>query len=440
MRNPVRQPPEAARMSGLAVFLRVFVPFAFAHYLACLLRTVNAVLAPGLVASLALDPAQLGLLTSAFFLAFALAQLPVGIALERHGPRKVQLVLLLVAAAGALLFAHGRSFAELVVARAVIGCGVGGSFAAALNAVSRRIAPARLPSLQGWLTAVGGLGAASATTPVRVALQTMDWRSLFVLFAAMAAGAAFLIRLAAPGRDDADAAMPTVRSVFAVYRDPAFRRAVALLLIPHTVFFGIQGLWFGRWLSDVARLPDAEVAWLLALSMAGVIGGAIAVGTITEWLGRHGIAALDVACAGVLAFVLVQVAIVLGWRPSLPLLTVLFTLVGTVSGLEYAIVAQTVPRPLAGRAATCLNLSIFVGAFLAQAGFGLVVGLWRPDAAGHYPEQAYRTAFGLLVLLQLPGLAGHLLSCFRHRPQVKCGIALIAQKEDYEIGSLRPPR
>jgi MFS family permease len=80
--------PQPARLSGAAVVFCVFVPFALAHYLACLLRTVNAVLAPGLVESLALDPGQLGLLTSAFFLSFALAQLPVGIALDRYGPRR----------------------------------------------------------------------------------------------------------------------------------------------------------------------------------------------------------------------------------------------------------------------------------------------------------------------------------------------------------------
>jgi MFS family permease len=432
--------PQAARLSGMAVVFCVFLPFALAHFLACVLRTVNAVLAPGLVASLALDPGQLGLLTSAFFLSFALAQLPVGMALDRYGPRKVQLVLLLLAAAGALLFAHGRSFTELVIARAVIGCGVGGCFMAALHALSACIAPARLPTVQGCLTAVGGLGAASATTPVRMALQVMDWRGLFVLFAVLAAGAALLIWIAAPKSADADAGAPTVRSVFAVYRDASFRRTVSLLLVPHTVFFGIQGLWIGRWLADVARLPDAAVAWLLSLTMAGVIVGAIAVGMLTEWLGKRGIAPLDVAGAGVLLFVLVQAAIVLGYRPSLPLLAILFTLVGTVSGLEYAIVAQTVPRPLAGRAATCLNLSIFLGAFLVQASFGLIVGLWRPDPAGHYPELAYRVAFGMLVLLQLPGLVSYFLRYFLQRRQVKCGIALLAQKEEYEIGSLRSPR
>ncbi|WP_296942189.1 MFS transporter [uncultured Massilia sp.] len=428
-----------ARLGGAAVFFYVFLPFALGHYLSSLLRNVNAVLAPDLVGALALGPGQLGLLTSAFFCAFALAQLPVGIALDRYGPRRVQLVLMLLAALGALLFACGRSFEQLVLARAVIGCGLGGCFMSAVKAVATWVEPKRLPSVQGYLIAVGGLGAASATLPVRALLHHTDWRGLFVLFALLSACAGILIWLVTPrsgGDGGKGGAAPTVRSVLDVYRAPAFRATVALVLVPHAVFFGLQGLWIGRWLSDVARFSDAAVAYLLYLGMASVIFGAIAVGMITEWAGRRGIAALDVAAAGVLVFVLVQAAMVCDWRPSLQTLSVLFTLVGTITGIEYAIVAQSLPRALTGRAATCLNLLIFVGAFLVQAGFGQVVGLWPADAAGHYPATAYRVAFGALAALQVPGLVRHYL---RRRP-VECGIAMITQKEDYEIGSLRSPR
>jgi predicted MFS family arabinose efflux permease len=428
-----------SRLNGVAVFFYVFLPFALGHYLSSLLRNVNAVLAPHLVGALALTPGQLGLLTSAFFFAFALVQLPVGIALDRYGPRKVQVVLLMLAATGALLFATGRSFGQLVLARAIIGCGLGGCFMSAVKAISTWISPTRLPSVQGYLIAVGGLGAASATMPVRMLLQHTDWRGLFMLLAALTACSGLLIWLITPRSQAPGGALPTVRSVLDVYRAPAFRATISLVLVPHAIFFGIQGLWIGRWLSDVARFPDAAVAYLLYMGMASVIFGAIAVGMITEWAGRRGIEALDVAAVGVFLFIVVQVVIVLNWRPSLQLLSVLFTLVGTITGIEYAIVAQSLPRALTGRAATCLNLLIFIGAFLVQAGFGLIVGLWRPDTAGHFPALAYRVAFGVLVALQMPGLLGYFHDFLRRR-QVKCGIVMLTQKEDYEIGTLRSPR
>jgi MFS family permease len=433
----------APRLSGVAVFFYVFLPFALGHYLSSLLRNVNAVLAPQLVGALALTPGQLGLLTSAFFFAFALVQLPVGIALDRYGPRKVQLLLMLLAACGAFMFATGHSFTQLVLARAVIGCGLGGCFMSAVKAISTWISPKRLPSVQGYLIAVGGLGAASATMPVRSLLHHTDWRGLFMMLAVLTAVAGALIWLVTPKSRAAASAnesgypLATVRSVLDVYRAPAFRTTISLVLIPHAVFFGLQGLWIGRWLSDVARFPDGAVAYLLYLGMASVIFGAIAVGMITEWAGRKGIAALDVAAIGVALFVLVQAAIVVNYKPSLQTLSVLFTLVGTITGIEYAIVAQSLPRELTGRAATCLNLLIFIGAFLVQAGFGQLVGLWPADAGGHYPAIAYRVAFGVLVALQLPGLVRYCLRVFLQRRPVKCGIAMLNEKEDYEIGSLR---
>jgi predicted MFS family arabinose efflux permease len=398
-------PPAAGRpLSGRAVFVLVFVPFALGHFLSTLMRTVNASLAPQLVAALALTPGQLGLLTSAFFLAFALAQLPVGMALDRWGPAKVQLPMLLLAGVGALAFAGGQTFGQLLVARAVIGLGLGGCFMAAVKALATWIAPARLPSMPGYLIAVGGVGAATATLPVRLLLAYIDWRELFLWLAAASALTGILIRALAPSQPSSGRKPAMLEAMREVFRHPAFREVVALVLIPHTVFFGIQGLWISRWLTDVARYSEAAVAYLLYLGMAAVIVGAVAVGMLTEWAGRRGIRPVTVAAAGVALFIAVQAALVCNWPASYQLLSVLFTLVGTVTGIEYTIVAQRLPAALSGRAATCLNLLIFLGAFAVQAGFGLVVGCWRPDVAGHYPAHAYQAAFGALVLLQLPGL------------------------------------
>ena len=408
-------------MRGSRVVLCVFLPFALGHYLSSLLRTVNAVLAPELVAALALTPGQLGLLTSAFFFAFALVQLPVGIALDRYGPRSVQLVLLLVAAAGALMFARGTSFIELVEARAVIGIGLGGCFMSAVKAISASIAPDKLPSVQGYMIAVGGLGAATATMPVRMALQYTDWRGLFIGLSLVAACIGLLIWLAAPRAAPAPRAAHSLQSVFGVYRDASFRRTVALMLVPHAIFFGVQGLWMGRFLTDVGHYSDDAVAYLLYLSMAAVIFGAIAVGMVTEWAGRRGIEPLDVGAFGVALFVLVQLALLVNYAPSFALLSVMFTLIGTITGIEYAIVAQSMPAALTGRASTCLNLLIFVCAFGVQAGFGQVLGLWRPDILGHYPAVAYRTAFGVLVLLQLPGLVMFVVRRRTRTPKVVKG-------------------
>ena len=400
-------------LSRRMVFLVVFLPFALGHYLSTLMRMVNATLAPYLTVELALTSGQLGLLTSAFFFAFALAQLPVGVALDRWGPARVQLPMLVIAALGTLAFAGGRDFGQLLVARAVIGLGVGGCFMAAVKALSTWVLPARLPSVQGYLIAAGGMGAATATLPVRMALDYADWRGLFVGLAAALMAVAVLIRLLAPEQATIVQRQPLRAAMAEVFRHPAFREAALLVAVPHMVFFGIQGLWLSRWLRDVDGYSEQAVSWLLYLGMGAVIVGAVAVGMLTEWAGRRGVRPVRVAAVGVALFIIVQAGLLSGWPPGHAVLAVLFTLVGTVTGIEYTMVAQGLPARLTGRAATCLNLLIFLGAFAVQAGFGLVLDCWQPDASGQYPASAYQAGFALLIALQLPGLAWYGWRCWK---------------------------
>jgi sugar phosphate permease len=114
---------------------RVFLPFVAGYYLSYLFRTINALIANHLSSDTGVGTADLGLLTSVYFLVFAAAQIPIGILLDRFGPRRVQSVLLLLAAAGAGLFAISTDFFSLLIARAMIGLGVAAALTAGLKSI-----------------------------------------------------------------------------------------------------------------------------------------------------------------------------------------------------------------------------------------------------------------------------------------------------------------
>ena len=419
------QSQKGAGPAGLGIFFYVFLPFALGHFLSLLLRNANAVLAPYLVDSFGFGSAELGMLTSAFFFAVVLAQLPVGAAIDRYGSRKTLLVLLLVAACGTLMFAHGRSYVDMMLARFIMGFGVGGTLLAGVKGIAPWLPPSKLPSLHGYLMAAGGLGAASATLPVRLVLDVTDWRMLFTLLAAVTAAVALLIWFVTPRTfvKPAQAALPTGRALALVWRHPNFRKVIALVLASHTIFLGLQGLWIGRWLADVGHLSQSSVAFLLYLTMAAVIFGAIGVGIITECAGRRGMGPHDVAAIGVGLFVLLQVAMAMNYTPSFPMLAVMFALIGTITGIEYTIVAQSMPPELSSRASACLNMLIFAGACVVQGGFGQILAFWTPDALGHYPAQAYRAAFLVLVAVQVPGLVLFAQRRFRKQLQPLADLA-----------------
>jgi MFS family permease len=412
-----KKPTATEPCEDYALRLTVFLPFAFGHYVSFLFRSIPAVLAPYLMDALQLNAAQLGLLTSAYFVSFGAAQLPVGMALDRYGPRRVQLVLLGIASVGSLMFAIGDSFGPLFVARVLTGFGLSACFMGSIKAFSYWVQPAKLPSTHGYLIAAGGLGAMSATLPVEIALQHFGWRMLFVVLAVVTLIPALAIRFIAPAEPFAHqvARWPTLRSLLEVYRNAAFRRTISLLLPAHAVAFGLQGLWMGRWLRDVGGLGVRNTAILLFLGMAAIVAGSLSIGNITELAGRRfGVKPIDVAGIGVGLFLIVQLFALSNIASWVPALTIAFTLIGTIAGLEYTIVAQGVPPALTGRAATCLNLLIFLGAFVVQSGFGFIVSAWPPDAAHRYPVVAYQTAIAAVIVLQLPGFIAWFVRFVRH--------------------------
>ena len=158
---------------------RLLLPFAAAYFLSYFYRSANAVIGPELARELALSAGDLGLLTSTYLLAFCLAQLPLGMLLDRYGARRVEAALLVAAAVGAAAFALADGLAGLAAARAVIGLGVSACLMASFKAFSQWYPPERQASLTGWMMTAGGLGALAATAPLEALLAVAGWREIF---------------------------------------------------------------------------------------------------------------------------------------------------------------------------------------------------------------------------------------------------------------------
>lgn len=156
------------------LFLRLFLPFAFGNFLGSLYRSVNAVVAPDIVAELRLNAEEIGLLTSIFFLFYASVQIPLGMSLDRFGARRVTALLFALAGLAAVLFANADDFATLLIARAVMGIGISVAFMGALKSVVDFVPREKLPATNSLIMTMGGMGVMSATYPVQFALNYTD--------------------------------------------------------------------------------------------------------------------------------------------------------------------------------------------------------------------------------------------------------------------------
>jgi predicted MFS family arabinose efflux permease len=385
---------------------RVFVPFACGYYFSYFFRTVNAVISPDLVRDVGLDANRLGLLTSAYFAAFALFQLPLGVLLDRFGPRRINAALLTVAAAGAVVFSLSSSLAGLATGRALIGLGVSGGLMSSIKAFTLWFPMHRLATLNGALLAVGGLGAVSASMPVEALLAYTTWRGVFDGLAALTFVAAMLVLFVVPERAEGarpEALRQTVASIAAIYRDRGFWRIAGVIMTVQGGFLATQGLWAAPWLRDVAGFERTAVArLLLAMAVATTIGFA-ASGALADRLRRYGLATLTIFKAGAALNTLLMVAFALGLKAVAVPVWIAFALVSPTSSLAYTLLTQRFGKALAGRANTAGNLLVFVGAFATQWGIGAIVNLW-PAESGRYPPAAYAAGFGAFAVLQVLAL------------------------------------
>ena len=390
------------------IVLRVFVPFAFGYFLSYMYRVINAVIAPELIRDVGVDASALGLLTAAYFLASASFQIPLGILLDRFGPRRTEAALLTFAAAGAFVFASADGTALLILGRALIGFGVSACLMAAFKAYRIWFQEDRLPFVNGCQMAVGGLGALSATRPVDMALGLAGWREVFMAIGALTLLAAVIIYVVVPERSgrhqSGEGLVDQLRGVARVFTSPVFWRIVPVIVATHATFFAIQGLWAGPWLKDVAGLTRASIGNYLLLIACAMVAGFLVMGALAERLSRIGISVVTVAVTGMVIFMLLQLVLVVQWTGALVPLWVLFGVFGTVGILPYAVLPAHFPPHLSGRVITSINLVVFLSAFVVQWAMGIIINLWPAAATGAYAPVGYQAAFGTMLAIQVATL------------------------------------
>ncbi len=400
--------------------LRVFLPFALGYFLSYLYRVVNAVIATDLVGDLGIGPSALGLLTATYFISFASAQLPLGVLLDRYGPRKMEAFLLLFAGLGAFVFAGSDTLTGLIIGRALIGFGVSACLMAAFKAYVLWFSKERWPLVNGFQMAAGGLGALAATTPVEAALRITDWRGLFIILAILTiltAATIFLVVPEKPARQKGESIRDQLHGVRQVFSSLVFWRTAPLTTMSQATFLSIQGLWSGPWLKDVAGLDRPAVARTLFFIAAAMVAGFISLGTLAERLTRVGISVLTTAVTGMCIFMAIQTAIILLGGETPLLLWIAFGFFGTSGIIPYASLSQSFPAHLSGRVTTGVNLLVFIAAFAGQWAIGAIIGLWPIGSDGSYALSGYRAGFTVMLGSQLICLLWFAFVSIRRQPQ-----------------------
>ena len=378
-------------------------------------RSALGVIAPELSADLALTPVMLGAANGMFFAAILVMQLPVGIALDRLGPRLVVAGLSVIAVLGLVLQGLATDGTTLLVARALIGIGCAASFMSAVVLCARWYAGGDMTLALSRIFALSQIGILLAGAPLAWLAGWLGWREAF-LISALLTGLAALAWWRLVQDDPPDKPAPTrkpeslmeaLRGQFSIWRLPGLSRVLALHLVAYAAAATVIGLWAGPYLADVHGLDaKARGRALAAMGLAMPIG-LLLVGPLEKHFFPR--AALITAGAALSALMLIGLAL---W-PTPPLPVALGLLVGLIFFSSYPVLLVTearglFPDHLVGRGATTVNMAQLVGSALLPLLVGIVIGFFPIEEAVR-PEAAYRAGFAVLAGSLLLGLAGWLL-------------------------------
>ncbi|MBR0657067.1 MFS transporter [Plastoroseomonas arctica] len=392
----------------MSIILRVTLPLAGVGFLNQASRGIIATIGPLLALELGLSASQLGLLAAAVFVTYALAQMPVGLALDLFGARRTQATLAAVAGCGFLLSALAEDALTLGLGRLLTGCGVAAALMALLQATAQWFPRDRVAAMTGLGSFFSGVGALAVTLPVQWALPHIGWRGCFWALSACGFAVALWIALSVPDRPPG-AVAPVRRSLASeiaeygrIFADANFLRFLPMLAMTSGLTFTFGGLWSGPWLRDVAGLTDEPRATILLCFALGFMLGNLIVGRWVGWAQRRGWPAMVVPMVALGGQALVMLALLLSPN-ALAILAPLFIAFGFISAggpAGYAVMGQGFPRELAGRVATAINFTMLVLTVVLQNAIGWVLDFWPRTASAGWDPAGYAVALGGILLLQ----------------------------------------
>lgn len=411
--------PEPLPARARASLTLIFTLFAAGYFLSFCFRSVGPLIAPDLMRELDLDAGQLGLLASVYFLTFTLAQPVIGIAMDRHGPARINAALFVIAAAGAIVFAAAESAAMLALGRALIGLGVSGALMTPMKALVLWYPPQQRDAWSSAMMAVGGMAAMMASVPAELAMRSIGWRGLFWVLGGASAlvAAALWWRLAglhagenrsqshSSEQDAADAA-PPASAPAGGYRT-IFTSRIFIAYAPLAMFSSggaaaVQSLWAGPWLMQAAGHSRASAAQVLLLYGLALFTGYVITAFVSTRLNaipgaprRLYIGALGLAYSALAAI------ISNAWPASAWPWFAYGLTVGT-GMLAYPALTRAFPAAIAGRVVTAYNMVMFASAFVLQWAMGALIQAQINNGA--VTLAAYQVGFGALLVLQVLAL------------------------------------
>ena len=363
------------------------IALTMGHVFSNAVRTLPAIAADVLQRDLGITADGLAALTGAFPATFALAMLPVGVALDRWGVKPTALLLLTIAAGGAVLAANADGAAAMLAAQMILGIGCSGMLMCPITYAAKNMPAQRFGLWGGIVQAVGNTGMVISASPLAFLVEYSGWRAGFLACAGLAIFAAlsvaFVVRETPPDAATRRSLGDDAREVIRLGFSRELRAPIVVAWTSFAIVLGVRGLWGGPWLMEERGLSRVEAGHVLLLCTVALIIGPLLAGILERRFQQHRGSILAAGHIGaVSAIALMVLGGALGWPVAADaVLLALFGLLISTQVICFALVRAATPPERVGRALSAMNVAFFGGAAIMQAASGVAASMGGIGAA-----------------------------------------------------------
>ena len=377
----------------------IFCVFAFGFFISNLLRSITATLTPILTTEFDLSAGNLGLLAGGYFIGFSIMQIPVGLLLDKHGPKKIISFFLVIAVVGTLSFALAKTFAGLLISRVFIGVGVSACMMGPLTGYRVWFAEKYQQRANSWMLMVANLGFVSSTLPVQILLPEIGWRLIFGLIAMLILLSIALILIFIPSWPKTDKTLKkeNFSALSEIWKNKFFISLIPIAFINYGGIQAIQTLWAGPWMLEVVGYSPIQSATGLFWINITMLIAFLFWGYVLPKIESFGIDSIKILKVGLpISYAVLFMIIYLGQKAGATLFAS-YILASIVISLTQPAIALTFEKNFAGKALTSFNVFLFSGTFFMQWGIGLIIDFCT--YLGFERVLSYQVSFFCFLLL-----------------------------------------
>lgn len=401
---------------GLAIFITGILYYCFAY----LLRVYPSVMMHGLLTRFHITAGGFGILTSFYYFAYAPMQLPVGISVDKIGPRRSLILAAFVSALGAFMFASSTHLWLALTGRFLIGFGSAFAYVTALKLATLWLPERFFATATGAVTSSGMIAAIFTDLYLTHLVQTSGYMKALhfpIIIGIVLLGLIFIIirdkpanQKADPNQHEASALsfhqLGNYLSLIIKNRQMWIIGAVGCFLyMPASVFLDVWGI---SYLKVVYHFTASQAALGATVMLAGWILSSFMTGAISDVLGTRK-APLLIATFGSAA-----ICSSILFVPNIPKdgVLILLFMFGTFCGphpLCFTLSKENYVSKISGTAISFANFLIMMGGFIFQPAVGKLLDFGWSGALSHgvriYSSADYTASLSILpVCLLLAGI------------------------------------